>query len=256
MSNLVKQEDFDQDYKTLKAMAGTALQSGKYGPEYNEATVLNIFMTAKALNVDPMLALNGGFNIIKGKINMGAHFMAGLIRRQGHSIQVVELSATKCVIIAKRKDNNDSLKYEMTIQEAECARLTGKDNWKSNPKQMLYCAAVRNVARILFSDIVGVAYDEDEMHAPLSATVAQPEFVEETLVEQVQPTDSLSEEQVAKLDFLVQQVNNDELIIKIRALIGVETIYDITPKDYDRVIKRLERELKTSEVADESAAMA
>lgn len=254
MTNLVKHQGFDQDYKILKAMAGTAVQSGKYGHEYNEATVLNIFMTAKALNVDPMLALNGGFNIIKGKINMGAHFMAGLIRRQGHSIQVLELSATKCIILAKRNDNNDSLKYEMTIEEAHCAKLTGKDNWKSNPKQMLYCAAVRNVARILFSDIVGVAYDEDEMHAPLSATVAQTEIPE--TVEEVQPDETLSEEQVARLDFLVQQVNNDELVQKFVDLFKVKSIYDISPKDYDRVVRRLERELKTSEAENESTAVA
>lgn len=250
MSNLVKSESYQEDYKIMKDMASTAVKSGKYNlGDYNEATILNIFMTAKALKVDPMLALNGGFNIIKGKINMGAHFMAGLIRREGHSIQVLELSATKCVLLAKRKDNNDSLKYEMTIEEAHNAKLTGKDNWKNNPKQMLYCSAVRNVARILFSDIVGVSYDEDEMHVAISATVASdlqaPTLEEESVV--TINIDRISEEQVAQLDFLVQEVDDPEEIEKVCQFLSVETIYDIHPKDYDRVIRKLQRNLQKDE---------
>lgn len=164
MSNITKFEQQHKDLETLKAMAAVAVRSGKYNSnDYNEATILNIFMTARALGVDPMLALNGGFNIIKGKINMGAHFMSALARRKGHSMKVVEMTDQKCVIIAKRKDNDDSLKYEMTMDEARAAGLAGKDNWKNNPKQMLYCACIRNVFRILFSDIA-IPYDADEMN--------------------------------------------------------------------------------------------
>jgi hypothetical protein len=163
MSALIKHENQRQEIQTLKAMAAIAVSSGKYGADYNESTVLNIFLTAKSLGVDPMVALNGGFQIIKGKINMGAHFMTALARRKGHSIKVIEMTDKKCVIIGQRKDNGDSLKYEFTWEEAQRAKLTNKDNWQNNPKQMLYCGCVRNVFRILFSDI-GIAYDPDEMN--------------------------------------------------------------------------------------------
>lgn len=162
MSNITKYEHQQKDLEILKSMAAIALRSEKY-EGYNEATILNVFLTARALGVDPMLALNGGFNIIKGKINMGAHFMVALARRAGHSLKVVEMTDQKCVIIAKRKDNDDSLKYDMTIAEAERAGLTGKQNWRTNPKQMLYCACVRNIFRILFCDIA-IPYDADEMN--------------------------------------------------------------------------------------------
>lgn len=162
MSNITKFEQQHKDLETLKAMAAVAVQSGKYSADYNHSTVLNIFMTARALGVDPMLALNGGFNIIKGKISMGAHFMVALARRAGHSIKVIEMTAQKCTIIAKRRDNEDSLKYEMPWEEAVQAGLTNKDNWQKNPKQMLYCACVRNIFRMLFSDIA-IPYDADEM---------------------------------------------------------------------------------------------
>lgn len=164
MTSITKYEQQNKDLETLRAMAAVAVRSGKYNSaDYNEATVLNIFMTARALGVDPMLALNGGFNIIKGKINMAAHFMSALARRAGHSMKVIEMTDQKCTIIAKRKDNEDSLKYEMTMEEARLAGLTGKDNWNRMPKQMLYCACVRNIFRILFSDIA-IPYDADEMN--------------------------------------------------------------------------------------------
>jgi len=184
MNNIVKHQQ-QEELQTLKTMAAIAVNSGKYGTEYNEATILNIFYTAKSLGIDPMVALNGGFNIVQGKVNMGAHFMTALARRKGHSIKVIEMSDKKCVIIGQRKDNGDSVKYEYTWEEASRAGLVGKTNWKNNPKQMLYCGCVRNVFRILFSDL-GIAYDQDEMnvdeslmedathievHAPVAATV-------------------------------------------------------------------------------------
>lgn len=162
MTNIEKYEEKKEEMQTLKVMASIAVNSGKYGSEYNESTILNIFLTAKSLEVDPLIALNGGFNIIQGKINMSAHFMSALVRRRGHSIKVLEITEKKCVIIGQRKDNGDSLKYEYTWEEAQRAELTGKKNWRTNPKQMLYCGCIRNIFRMLFSDI-GIAYDEDEM---------------------------------------------------------------------------------------------
>lgn len=193
MSQVIKYEEQKKEIETLKAMAAIAVNSGKYDGNYNEATVLNIFLTAKSLGIDPMVALNGGFNIIKGKINMGAHFMTALARRKGHSIKVVEMTETKCVIIAQRKDNGDSLKYEYTWQEAQRAGLTGKDNWRNNPKQMLYCGCVRNIFRMLFSDL-GIAYDADEMNiAPIEeesaieVEIPLPKTILEAQIDQKEP---------------------------------------------------------------------
>ena len=62
----------------------------------------------------------------------------------------------------------------MTMAEASIAGLTNKQNWRTNPKQMLYCACVRNVFRILFCDIA-IPYDADEMN--VEDTLQQPEDV-------------------------------------------------------------------------------
>lgn len=146
----------------LKTMASIAVRSGKY-VGYDESTILNIYFSAIGLGIEPTLALNSGFNIIKGKLNMGAPFMLALIRRAGHSVQCLEMTATKCIVKGTRKDNGDSMTYEMTLAEAEAAGNAGKTTWKSNPKQMLYWDCIRNLYRMLFSDL-GIAYDADEMN--------------------------------------------------------------------------------------------
>jgi RecT family len=196
MSNIITVEQKKQEYQILKTMAGVAINSGKYAAgDYNEATILNIFYTAKSLGIDPMVALNGGFNIIKGKINMSAHFMAALIRRKGHSLKVVEITDQKCVIIGQRKDNGDSLKYEYTMKEAALVGLSTKPNWQQMPKQMLYCACVRIVFRMLFSDL-GIAYDADEMNEEvenedhLNVEVSPPSNLAHLQEVEVQPSSS------------------------------------------------------------------
>lgn len=172
MTSITKYQDQKNDLAILNSMAEIALKSGKY-PGFDHATIMNVFLTARALGVDPILALNSGFNIINGKINMGAHFMVSLARRAGHSLKVVELTKEKCVMIGKRKDNDDSIKYEYTYEEAQEAGLAGKQNWKTNRKSMLYCACARHLFRMLFCDIA-IPYDADEMNVDEKLQDADP----------------------------------------------------------------------------------
>lgn len=166
MTAITKFDHQKYDLDTLNRMAEIAVRSGKY-PGFDHATVMNIFFSARALDVDPFLALNSGYSVINGKLNMGAHFMVALARRAGHSLKVIELTKEKCVIIGQRKDNGDSIKYEYTIEEAQEAELTHKKNWKTNRKSMLYCACARNLFRMLFCDIA-IPYDADEMNTEVA----------------------------------------------------------------------------------------
>ena len=257
MTTLVKHEN--QDLQTLKQMAVVAFESGKYSKtDYNEATIMNIFLTAKALGVDPMMALNGGFNIIKGKINMGAHFMAALIRRKGHSVQVLELSEQKCVILAKRKDNGDSLKYEYTIQDAVKAGVSRKDNWVNYTKQMLYCSCIKNVSRILFPDLVGIAYDEEEMKLTeptiqINDAIA---FATEEIatIESTPVIDRLSDEQCAQLDSLFLELDDEDSKTKLQTFFKIESVFDLPVQEYDKVVRSLKKKIKDKEEANANAS--
>lgn len=163
MTALVKIDDHS-DIKHFKELCKTAMASGKYGSDMNEATMLNIMLTAKDLGISPMKAINGGFYIVNGKISMSTTIMADRIRSGGHSIKILESSSKSCVLLGTRKDNGDTCKIEYTIEDAQLAGLTNSPTWKKHPKAMLYNRAMSMLARMLFPDVVGNAYSEDEGH--------------------------------------------------------------------------------------------
>jgi hypothetical protein len=163
MSQLVKYQEQKHKIDTYKELATIAVRSGCYGQmSVDQAT--NVMLSAADLGVSPMKALNGGFHVIKGKITMAGHLISDRIRSAGHSIKVVEHTRDKCVIIGVRKDNQDSYKSEFDMEDAKLAGLLASPTWKSYPKDMLYNRAIARLGRVLFSDVVGACYSEDEGH--------------------------------------------------------------------------------------------
>lgn len=144
----------------LREMAKIAANSKKYG-EYDEHTILNIMYSARDLGISPFKALNGGFYIVKGKICMSTALMADRIRAAGHSIKIPEWDSEKCVVIGIRADNGDSVRFEYSHKDAQLAGLTS-ETWRKYPKNMLYNRAMSTLARVLFPDVIGNCYSEDE----------------------------------------------------------------------------------------------
>lgn len=163
MTSLIKHED-PNDMKVFKELCKTCIASGKYGADMNEATMLNIMLTARDLGISPMKAINGGFYIVNGKISMSTTLMIDRIRNSGHSISILEWTKDKCVIVGKRKDTGDTCKLEYTLEDAQVAGLLNSPTWKKHPKSMLSARAHSMLARVLFPDVVGNAYSEDEGH--------------------------------------------------------------------------------------------
>lgn len=151
------------DLGMFKELANSAFKSGNYGG-MSEATMLNIMLSAKDFGVSPLKALNGSFYIVNGKICMSTALMSDKIRKDGHSLKIIEMTREKCVIIGIRKDNGDSFKCEYTMEDAQLAGLVNSPTWKKFPKNMLYNRCMSMLARILFSDVIGNAYSEDEGH--------------------------------------------------------------------------------------------
>jgi hypothetical protein len=161
MNTVVNYQDQKNDITHLRELAQLAVKSGNY-PNLNEMSMLNIMLSARDLGVSPMKALNGGFYVVNGKISMSTSLMADRIRKEGHSIKIMEFTREKCVIMGIRCDNKDSVKLEFTWEDATLAGLTGGAMWKKYPKTMLYNRAMSMLARMLYSDVVGACYSEDE----------------------------------------------------------------------------------------------
>lgn len=151
-----------EEINTIQLMAKAAHESGLYNVIGGQARILMILLTGKELGISPMIALNGGIWNIQGKIEVSARCMNSMIRRAGHSINIVRSDSSKCTLLGKRKDG-DSFECSFSIEDASKAGLTTRDNWKKYPEDMLYNRCMSRLARRLFPDVIGESYVRGEI---------------------------------------------------------------------------------------------
>ena len=161
MHSLAIKEKKPLDFNLINQMCDIAFKSKCYGHITKEA-MLNLCITAYDLDIPFSKVLNKGIHVSpQGALIMSAQLMNDMIRRAGNSIQI-DSSEERCIIIARRKDNGDVLRFEYNMKDAERAELNKSSTWKKHPKSMLYNRCMTSVGRMLFSDVVGNAYCEDE----------------------------------------------------------------------------------------------
>jgi len=125
--------------------------------------ILAIFLTARSLDIDPMLAINGGISCIQGRTMLSSSLMNMLIRRQGHSIQKKIGNSEIVHLIGKRRDNGDTMESIFTMKMAENAGLTKNAVYAKFPERMLFNRALSNLAKDLFPDCIGNSLCEGEI---------------------------------------------------------------------------------------------
>ncbi len=159
-----------QELMVYQTWAKTAVESNMYRGIGKESGVMMIMLAAREYGIGPAQALNGGLNIIEGKVELSSRIMGALIRRAKHIVKILKSTDTKCTIWGKRRDTGEELSVEYTIEMAQRAGLVkDKGGWKKNPEDMLFARAMSRLARQLFSDVIGIGYIEGEISVePLS----------------------------------------------------------------------------------------
>lgn len=174
-NNLSSNIPSEHEMMVFHTMAETAVNSKMYKNVGEKAGIMMVMLAARELGISPMMSLNGGLNIIQGKVEISARMMNALIRKAGHSITIVESSDSGCKLKGKRADTGDTAEVSYTIQEAQKAGLvkTG-GGWTKNPKDMCFARALSRLARQLFSDVIGIGYVEGEIKGALEASGSVP----------------------------------------------------------------------------------
>jgi hypothetical protein len=116
--------------------------------------ILAAIMYGSELGLGPMQALSE-IAVIDGRPSLSASAQRGLIRAAGHRIWTVELTNTRCILAGQRIGEDRSEEVTWTMDDAKRAGLSGKSNWRSYPRQMLFARATADLARMLFSDVLG-----------------------------------------------------------------------------------------------------
>ena len=116
--------------------------------------ILAAIMFGSELGLGPMQSLSK-IAVIDGRPSLSAEAQRGLIRAAGHQIWTVELTNTRCVLAGQRIGEGRTEEVGWTLDDAKRAGLAGKDNWRHYPRQMLLARATSDLARLLFSDVLG-----------------------------------------------------------------------------------------------------
>jgi hypothetical protein len=174
----------EHEINVYHTMAEQAINSKMYGNNYRDkSAVMMIMLSARELGIPPMQALNGGINLIKGKIEISARMMSALIRKAGHKIKVQECSEIQCILMGVRGDTGEAQYASFSYAEAQVAGLVKPEGgWVKWPKDMCFARALSRLARQLFSDVIGIGYVEGE----ISGTSEEKSFDSFEIVEELQ----------------------------------------------------------------------
>lgn len=239
----------ENEIKNMQMIATVAYKSGLY--KSNPDAIVMTLLSARELNIGPMLALNGGIWNINGKVEISARLMSVLIRRAGHSL-TISGDAKSCTVSGKRKDTGDVAEVTFTIADADKAGLLGNPVWKKYPEDMLYARALSRLSRRLFADVIQNCYVEGEISdtkfeekAIESLPNAEAEVVSPPLPPE--PASLVNEQQAKELNslrMLLKEEDREKLDDWIEKNYIINSMEYLPALAYDKVIRLLEKKVK------------
>lgn len=158
MSEIVKR-DTDGWANVLPAvgdLAGKIAQT-EFVPESmrgKPAVVAAAILYGRELGLEPMTSLRS-VNIIKGRPALSAESMRAMVLAAGHDIRVQEMTASRCVMVGRRKGQEDTTTVIFTMDDAKRMGLGGGQQYAKMPRQMLAARATSELCRLIFADVIG-----------------------------------------------------------------------------------------------------
>jgi hypothetical protein len=167
--------------------AAMALQKSNYFQDVkSEAQAIVKVMAGSELGLPPFASMSG-IHIIQGKPVLGANVIATLVKNDPRYDYRIKQADNQACILTWYENGERVGEAGFTIQEANGAGLTGKDNWKKYTSDMLFARAISRGARrfapgifggspVYTPDEMGVDTDEDGYIDGTSVTVSEPEY--------------------------------------------------------------------------------
>lgn len=184
-------EEARQVYQIANTLSNTAFVPAPMKGKPEE--IMGAILFGRELDLDPMQSLQS-INIIQGRPTLLANAMRGLAMGRGVQFRVDESTETRCVMSAKRPEQQDWTTVQWTVDQARKLGLLNKENWKNQPGTMLIARATSQLCRLVAADVlIGAPYSTEEIQdqaggvvVPVSAPPAKlkavPEYAEPELV--------------------------------------------------------------------------
>ncbi|MFD7066106.1 hypothetical protein ACFV97_02600 [Streptomyces sp. NPDC059913] len=120
-------------------------------------------LAGQELGLQPMATLRS-MDVIQGTPALRAHAMRGLVQSHGHSVQLVDSTSEYCAMRGRRRGDTEWQTVEWDLQRAAGLGLTGKSEWKKQPKTMLVARATGEICRLIASDVLyAMPYAAEEL---------------------------------------------------------------------------------------------
>ena len=145
-------------FNELQNMAMSVAKSGMFGlKSIEQATTL--MLIAQAEGIHPIQAIQQ-YSIINGMPSLKSTEVQARFQKAGGKINWIETSDKKA--ICDLSIDGQTYKSEFTMAQATQMGLSGKDNWKKMPKQMLMARAVSSGVRAIYPACLNNMYSADE----------------------------------------------------------------------------------------------
>lgn len=141
------------------------------------AAAFAIIAAGRELGLTAMQSLRS-IHIIEGKPTLSADLIVALCKSRSDVCEwfrLVESSDRVATYETQRRGEPVPTKMSFSIEDAQRAALTGKDNWKKYPAAMLRARAAASLARAVYPDLAMGVYDPDELAevAPRQASAGE-----------------------------------------------------------------------------------
>ena len=133
-----------------------------------------IIATGRELGMTAMQSLRS-IHVIEGKPTLSADLVAALVKSRGDICKyflLTQSTVTTATYETQRVGDPKPTTMSFTIEDAQRAGLTGKDNWRKYPAAMLRARCITALARAVYPDLAMGIYDEDQL-GPVAVEEAQ-----------------------------------------------------------------------------------
>jgi hypothetical protein len=167
--------------------------SGAFEDSKQAAKAAVKIIAGAELGFTPIVSM-ANIHFFKGKAVLSANAMASLIKDSGkYEYKILQHDETICEIAFYQWINNElkslGTPVRYTIEEARHAGLSGKDNWKYYPKDMLFAACIRQGMRRYCADLLrnvaGVPSEQDAADEALPIPVTDTQEMDNQVAQNV-----------------------------------------------------------------------
>lgn len=172
-------------------------------PEQAAAVVLK----GREMKIGMMEALEGVY-VIQGKVTMAGQLMLAQAYRTGliEQLDIKYDDKNTCFVTIKRRGDASSYTARFGPAEAMAMALSGKDNYKKQPRTMFKWRAISDALRTKFPDAFGGVHTPEELGAPVRVVGDSIEVI----AEQLPAMEPASTDRPSAADRLVTQ---DEIVL-------------------------------------------